>query len=199
MSNPVRAKILRIFMLNQNESFTLPVLAKRAGVSPQAAAREAKALEEWGIVKKGKTVSITIGKDVKRVIKGKQRVDTWTMDHDHKYVRAVSSFIHEVSPVRYDTIIGVLRKTGKVATVILSGSFMGDDTRPADLIVALDSLNERRLETAIRSLEPAIGREIRYAAFTTPEFRYRMTVQDRLMRETLDFPHLVLLDKTRLL
>ena len=76
---------------------------------------------------------------------------------------------------------------------------MGDATRPADLIVALDTLNERRLEAAVRGLEPIFGREIRYAAFSTPEFRYRLTVQDRLIRDTLDFPHLVLLDRTRLL
>jgi hypothetical protein len=76
---------------------------------------------------------------------------------------------------------------------------MGDPSRPADLIIAVDSYNERRLDQAVRELEPRFGREIRYAAFSTPEFRYRLTVQDRLIRDTLDYPHLVLLDRTRLL
>ena len=66
-------------------------------------------------------------------------------------------------------------------------------------LLAADGLNEGRLERAIRTLEPEFGREIRYAAFSTTEFRYRLTVQDRLIRDTLDYPHLVLLDKTRLL
>lgn len=198
MGNPARARILRVFMFNPNESFTLPVLAKRAGVSLKATTREAKKLAEWGAVKKGKTVSIVIG-NTKRVIKGKQRVDTWMVNTDWKHARALSSFVHEVSPVRYAAIVGALKRTGRLSAVILSGSFMGDDSRPADLLVALDSLNERRVEAAIKTLEPALGREIRYAAFSTPEFRYRMTVQDKLIRDTLDFPHLVLLDKTRLL
>jgi hypothetical protein len=198
MGNQARGQILKVFMFNPNESFALPLLAKRAGVSPQTAAREARTLEEWGVVKRGKTMSITIG-NTKRVVQGKQRVDTWIVDAGSKYFRALSSFVHEVSPVRYDAIVGALKRSGKVAALILSGSFMGDDTRPADLIVALDSLNERRVEAAIKTLEPSFGREIRYAAFSTPEFRYRMTVQDRLMRETLDFPHLILLDRTRLL
>lgn len=198
MSNPARARILRVFMFNPNESFTLPVLAKRAGVSLKAATREAKKLVDWGVVKRGKTVSITIGK-AKRVVKGKQKIDTWAVNMEWKHLRALSSFVHEISPVRYAAIIGALKRTGRVSAVILSGSFMGDDSRPADLLVALDSLNERRVEAAIKTLEPAFGREIRYAAFSTPEFRYRMTVQDKLIRDTLDFPHLVLLDKTRLL
>lgn len=198
MGNPARARILRVFMFNPSESFTLPVLAKRSGVSLKTTVREAKKLADWGVVKKGKTVSITVG-NTKRVIKGKQKIDTWAVNMEWKHLRALSSFVHEISPVRYSAIVGALKRTGRVSAVILSGSFMGDDSRPADLLVALDSLNERRLEAAIKGLEPTFGREIRYAAFTTPEFRYRMTVQDRLLRETLDFPHLVLFDKTRLL
>lgn len=199
MENPARARILRVFMFNQDESFALPLLAKRAGVSVQAASREAKKLTAWGIVKKGKTISISIGGSKKRIIKGKQKNDTWIVNQDFKYIRAVASLVHEVSPVRYDAIVSALKKTGKISAVILSGSFMGDDSRPADMIVAIDTLNERRVDAAIRGMEPSYGKEIRYAAFTTPEFRYRMTVQDRLIRDTLDFPHLVIFDRTRLL
>ena len=197
-----RAQLLRVFIFNQTEIFTAAAIAKRAGLSPQAVGREIKKLEELGIVKKGRPAAGRIMKMaiVKTASKKKpERVDTWYVNPDFKHLRAVSSFVHEISPVRYDSIIDVLKKTGKISALILSGSFMGDSTRPADLIVAADPLNERRVETAIRALEPTFGREIRYAAFSTPEFRYRLTIQDKLIRDTLDFPHLVLLDRTRLL
>lgn len=199
IGSPARSQILRVFMFNPAEPFTLPALSKRAAVSSQAAAREIRALEAMNIVKKGRQMSITLANGTKRVVSGRQKVYTWTVNPEFKHLRAVSSFVHEVSPIKYESIVASLRRTGKVSAVILSGNFVGDETRPADLIVALDSLNERRLESAIKSLEPTIGREIRYAAFSTPEFRYRMTIQDRLIRDTLDYPHLVLLDKTRLL
>lgn len=199
IGSPARSQILRVFMFNPSEPFTLPALSKRAAISPQAAAREVKVLEALDIIKKGRQMSITLANGTKRVVSGKQKVYTWTVNPDFKQLRALSSFVHEVSPIKYESIVAQLRRSGKVSAVILSGNFVGDETRPADLIVALDSLNERRLESAIKSLEPTIGREIRYAAFSTPEFRYRMTIQDRLIRDTLDYPHLVLLDKTRLL
>ncbi|MFA7310097.1 MAG: hypothetical protein WC050_04290 [Candidatus Paceibacterota bacterium] len=199
IGNPARAQLMRVFLFNPNEPFTFSAVAKRAGMSAQAVAREMKALEQLGIIKKGKQLTIALGNGSNRTVKGKQKFDTWAVDTDFKHLRALSSFVHEVSPIRYDTIIGALKRSGKIATVILSGSFMGDSTRPADMIVAVDSLNERRIESAVRSLEPAFGREIRYAAFSTPEFRYRLTIQDKLLRDTLDFPHLVLLDRTRLL
>jgi len=193
-----RSKILRVFVFNQGEPFTAALAARRAGVSLVNATKEIQGLERMGILKKGKTLSILVAGGQKEV-KAKQKVPTWIVDAGFRHLRAVSGFVHEVSPIRYDTIVGALKRSGKVSAVILSGAFMGDSSRPADLIIALDTLNERRLETTIRQLEPTFGREIRYAAFTTPEFRYRLTIQDKLMRDTLDFPHVVLLDKTRML
>ena len=194
-----RAQILRVFTFNPSEVLGLSNVAKRAGVSIVAAARELKKLERLGIIKKGKSFAITLANGTKRMVQGKQREDMWTLNKDFKQLRGVSSFIHETSPVKYDNIVSALRGGGRMSAVILSGAFMGDPTRPADLIVAADPLHERKLESAIRKLEPQFGREIRFAAFSTPEFRYRLTIQDRLIRDTLDFPHLVLLDRTRLL
>lgn len=194
-----RSKVLRVFIFNQNEPFTIGVAAKRAAVSIPAAEREIKALEKMGVLKKGRFITITLANGSKRKVKGTSKIPTWVVNPEFKHLRAISGFVHEVSPIRFDTIVGALRKSGKVSAVILSGAFMGDDSRPADLVVALDNMNERRLEQTIRRLEPTFGREIRYAAFSTPEFRYRLTIQDKLIRDTLDFPHVVLLDKTRML
>lgn len=194
-----RAQLLRVFLFNPAEMLTSQQAAKRAGISTRTATKEIRVLEKMGIIKKGRMMSITLNNGSKRIVHGHSRIPTWIADQEFKQLRAVSSFVHEVSPVRYENIVGALRKGGRMAAVILSGTFMGDPSRPADLLVAADSLNERRLDKAIRDLEPTFGREIRYAAFSTPEFRYRLTIQDRLIRDTLDFPHLVLLDKTRLL
>lgn len=199
MGNQARSKVMRVFVFNPEELFTAGVAAKRAGVGQKVAEEEIKALAKMGLIKKGKEISITLANGSKRKVKGVSKLSTWQINEDFKYLRAISGFVHEVSPIRYETIVSSLRRSGRVSAVILSGAFMGDASRPADLIVALDSLNERRVENAIKQLEPAFGREIRYAAFSTPEFRYRLTIQDKLIRDTLDFPHVVLLDKTRML
>jgi len=58
-----------------------------------------------------------------------------------------------------------------------------------------DRLEERSLDTAVQKLEAELGRELRFAAFSTEEFRYRVGVYDRLIRDALDYPHKVILDK----
>ncbi len=198
MSSASRAKILRVFFLDQSRVFTAQLAAKRAGISTRAALKEIKVLEKWGVLKMGK-FTITLANGTERSVGGKQKEEAWMVNPTFKYSGALSKFVHEVSPVHYKSVLVGLKGSGRLVIVILSGSFVGDSSRPADLIVAADGLNEARLETAVRALERQLGREIRYAAFSGPEFRYRMTIQDRLIRDTLDFPHLVLLDKTRLL
>lgn len=197
LGNPNRARLLRVFVLNQSHVFAASQAGKRAGVSAGAAPREIKALAKIGLIKKAK-FPIKVG-DSRQAIAHKQKEEAWIFDADFKYASALSKFVHEVSPVQHTALMEALKGSGRLSAVILSGSFVGDPTRPADLIVAADAMNETRLDAAIRGFEPALGREIRYAVFTTPEFRYRLTIQDRLLRETLDYPHFVLLDKTRML
>jgi hypothetical protein len=196
MGNLARAKIVRVFAFSGNEVFTLARLSKRSGVPMQRVIKELRALETSGLIKKGK-VTITLPRGTS--VTGKQKEQTWTLNQNFKHVSAVTKFVHEVSPVHRQSILSALKLSGRLSAVILSGSFMGDPSRPADLVIVGNSVNEHRLEIAARRLEPQVGREIRYAVLTTPEFRYRLTIQDRLLRETLDYPHIVLLDKAKLL
>lgn len=208
--NPARARILRTLVLNPNDSFSEEALAKRAKASVSVVAREVKSLDAQGVIKGTKhTVMIPAkpatnskikkGKAVKSAKPTRKTETMWRASAEFRFARPLSAFVHEVAPVKYDDIVEGLKRSGKLAAVILSGTFMGDPSRPADLLVAADMIDDRRLESAVKRLEPAYGREIRYASFSTHEFQYRMTVQDRLLRDTLEYPHLVLFDRTRLL
>ena len=200
IGDQARARLLRIFIFIESESYNLALVVKRAGITTPAARRALRELESLGIIVKAKALPIPTLKNGKLIKDSVSRPEVvWTLNGEFEHFRAVSNFVHEATPARYDTITTALKRTGRLATIVLSGNFMGDPTRPADLLMAADGINKQRLEVALKGLEQTFGREIRYAAFTTPEFRYRLTVQDRLIRDTLDFPHLVLLDRTRLL
>ena|SRR3989344_4781689 len=206
LGNQSRAKLVRVFIFNQSdkaEPLTVVQLAKRAGLSTQSTNREIKILEKLGIIKRGKDIvqAKKKGKDDRggKTGHGAKQESVWLLDLEFKYLRALSSFIYEVSPLRYGNIVGALKNSGRLATVVASGCFMGDTARPVDLIVVADNLNEARLLHAIKGLETLFGREIRYSAFSPTEFSYRLTIQDRLIRDTIDYPHMVLLDRAHLL
>lgn len=192
IGNQNQARILRTLIFNEEERFSAKYLGKRTGMSLEAASRELEALKKLGIVRSMRVQST----DAKS--KGRGEL-TWFLNGSFQHLKALAGFVREVSPMHYDEIIDTLKRSGKLSAVVLSGSFMGDTSRPADILVAGDTLNEHRLETAVKELEPLFGRELRYASFSTPEFRYRLTISDRLLRDTLDYPHVVLLDRSGLL
>lgn len=198
------ARVLRTFVLNAKDIFSVSELAWRSGIREDIARREVSELVKIGLVKKTKRKKLVVRKARKKVGKTSRPTKVtwevvWTVNPRHEHLPAVSEFVHRVSPAQYAGIVKTLSGSGKLTTIILSGAFLDDPSRPADLVVAGEAVNTRRLEKAVQSLEPMIGREIRYATFSTPELRYRMTVQDRLVRDTLDYPHLVLLDKQGML
>jgi len=190
LNNPSRAKILRLFLLNDKEHFTPAEVARRASVTARAANGEIDALKKMGVIREERGEGKTAG--------ARKSAARYSIDHTFKHLNALSTFVHEISPTHYDDIERALKRTGRLTAVVLSGVFIGDLTRPADLIIAGDYMNEERLEKVVRSFESRFGREIRYAVFSTPEFRYRLTIHDKLVRDTLDFPHRILINRNLL-
>jgi len=189
--DPVRTKILRLFIINDTEQFTVGEMARRAIVSERVAANEIKLLQGLNIVREFRGE----GKNAKE----RKNTTRYVFNSASKYANALSTFVHEVTPEQFNHVERALKGTGRLRAIVLSGIFTGDVNRPADLIVVGDFVNEKRLEKAVRSFEPKYGREIRYAIFSTPEFRYRLTIHDKLLRATFDYPHRILLNKNNLI
>lgn len=195
LGNDARTRIVRLFVFNEFSGFSDEEIHTRTNLTRAKARKEIVALEKFGIIKKVRVKRDQNNAEQAEEIKKKLGKHAWVFNPDSKYVRPLVLFVREASPIRYDQIVDTLRRSGRLTALVLSGSFLGDSSRPADLLVAGDSINDKKLEAAIRALEPLYGRELRYASFSSPEFQYRLTIQDRLLRDTLDFPHLVLLDK----
>jgi len=191
LGNQHRARVIRAFAANELDEMSMAVVSKRSGVALSIVKREIKALSAMKLLRSSKR-QVETGKGRKKA------EEVWSLNAEHKYARALATFVRDVSPTQFHEVERAIKTAGKVSTLVLSGLFVGDHSRPADLLIA-GEMNQRRLERVVRGLEPKFGREIRYALLTTPEFRYRITVQDRLVRDVLDFPHRVLFDRTGIL
>ena len=198
LDSPARARLLRAFVFDPDREFSIQDIAKRTALSAVSATREMKWLEKNAIVKRLKQISIELKNAGGKKISRPRRVDAWKFNAEYPQAQPLARFVHEISPMKHEIVLKELRRCGKISVVVLSGSFMGDPSRPADVIVAGEDINVARLDAATKRLETELGREIRYAHFTPAELRYRMTVQDRLIRDTFDYPHTILLDKARL-
>lgn len=174
-----RVKLLRLFLFNENEFYTAAEAALRAKVAKDAARREVAALCAMGILRK------RTGK--KGVIYG--------ANAKFAHYEPLRIFLRTSSGVDDSSITAALKKAGTLRLVALSGLFTGVPESKIDILIVGDRVDERTLSVLVRGLEAELGRELRYASFTTEDFRYRVGVYDRLVRDVLDYPHRMILDK----
>src|SRR5436305_1222907 len=120
IGNQNQARILRTLILNEGERFTARELGKRIGISEEVTLKELEALKALHIVR-----TYAAGTSRQSKTKGESESE-WSLDEQFTYLKALSRFIREVSPMHYDEIVGMLQRSGKLSTVVLSGSFMGD-------------------------------------------------------------------------
>lgn len=176
---PARLKLLRLFLFNDDSSFSGADAAFRAKLAKDIARKEINLLATVGVVKKrsGKSGS------------GFAANKKW------RHYDALQRFLRDSTDISDTEILALLRKAGTLRVVALSGLFTGAIEPKVDLLVVGDKLEEKPLANAIHTLEAELGRELRYASFTTEEFKYRVGVYDRLVRDVFDYPHRTILDR----
>jgi hypothetical protein len=174
-----RLKMIRLFMFNQNVGFTLTEVANRSKLSPDVVRHELSELVASTLLRK----------------KGARAAARYQVSPRFEHLVALDDFVRETTSVRPKDILATVRRAGVPQLVVLSGFFTNMIEPQIDLLVVGDHLDERVLATSVRSLEAELGREIRYAAFATADFKYRRGVYDRLLRDIFDYPHRLLIDK----
>ncbi len=174
-----RVKLLRLFLFNEQESFAVADAGFRAKLSLNATRKEVRALLDAKILRK-------------KSVKGKVH---YMANPRFPHYEALRVFLRTSTGVTDENINTLIRKSGTIRLVTLSGLFMGVPEPGIDILVVGDKLDEKALGTSVRSLEAELGRELRYACFSTEDFRYRVGVYDRLVRDVFDYPHRIILDK----
>ena len=136
LENTARAKLMRAMIFNENDIFTATNALKRTGVTKKTAQKEFKAMEKLGLVKQSRSVTVQTAGG-KKSAERKLTEKAWSLNTDFTHMRVLASFVREVSPFRFEQVLESIKKTGKISAVILSGSFMGDPTRPTDILLAV--------------------------------------------------------------
>lgn len=195
VGSAARAKILRLFVFNRGEEFTVDDVAKRTQVTKPNVRKELRTLEKTGLLKKKVCFVAVEKKQGQKTVVTKKRTPGWVVNEQFEFLPPLLIFLRDISPAQYDDISKKLRGVGKIKLIIASGSFMDDSASKVDILVVGDRLDERKLQASLRGIEAELGRELAYAGFTTDEFRYRLNVYDKLIRDVLDYPHQVLVDR----
>jgi hypothetical protein len=200
-----RVKIMRLFLFNPGLTYDTAIIIDRAKVSLKDAKRELALLEKTGLIRPQKfikEITATESKGVKAIkvtkdSKGPElkKIRGWILNEHFMYLSQLQSLLINTLLIKEDEIVRRVSQLGKVRLIVVAGVFIQQWESRADILVVGDRLKENQLQAIVRKMESEIGRELSYAILETPDFQYRMSVYDRLVRDIFDYPHRVLLDK----
>jgi len=190
-----RVKVMRLFLFNPGKIFSREDVSLRAQIEMKAAAKELNHLEKTGLVKRKLFMKDAPAKKEDRKASDKKKIAGWHLDPAFPYLIPLENLLIDLGTMNHEELVEQIKSAGKVKLVIVAGIFIQDAESRVDLLVVGDGLKKNTLETIVKRVEAEIGKEVRYASFETPDFRYRLNVYDKLIRDILDYPHKVILDK----
>ncbi len=190
-----RVKIMRLFLFNEEEIFDLVSVSDKSKVNKNLTKKELLVLEKAKLIKRKVFVKVSTKKVGKKLKEIKTKTIGYILSQDFPYITALKQLLIKTKTLEGGEIVKRLSKAGKLKLVIISGVFTQDKDSRVDMMVVGNSINKSALSNTIKSIEAELGRELTYVFFETPDYQYRLSMYDKLIRDVLDFPHQVLLDK----
>jgi len=191
----LRVKIMRLFLFNPGKPFDIEYIQGKTDATEREIKKEVSFFRKIGLAKTKKFLKTTRVKKGKKTIEKKKKVPAWTLDPSFKYIGALTDFLIRTHSLENKAIVRRLEKAGRIKAVVVSGIFMGDAESRLDMFIVGDNVKSGSIDRIIRGLESDMGKDIRYAVLSGPDFAYRVNMNDKLVRDVLDYPHTVLLDK----
>ncbi|MDO8579624.1 MAG: hypothetical protein Q7R72_02005 [bacterium] len=191
----LRVKIMRLFLFNPGKPFDIEYIQGKTDATEREIKKEISFFRKIGLAKTKKFLKMTRIKKGKKIIEKKKKVPAWTLDPSFKYIGALTDFLVRTHSLENKAIVRRLEKAGRIKAVVVSGIFMGDAESRLDMFIVGDNVRSGSIDRIIRGLESDMGKDIRYAVLSGPDFAYRVNMNDKLVRDVLDYPHTVLLDK----
>ncbi len=182
-----RVKIMRLFLLNPEDGFEAADVTDRCRISAPHSRRALTQLSGMDLITKK-----TFIKEVEQGRTGKvvkKRVQGWFLNPLFPYINELKQLLVEGEFFKHSELAKRFKPAGRIQLLVISGIFIQDSESRLDLLIVGDNLKKNIIQKTVNVLESELGKELAYAVFETSDFKYRVSMYDKLLRDVFDFPH----------
>ncbi|RJQ37301.1 hypothetical protein C4552_01205 [Candidatus Parcubacteria bacterium] len=192
-ASPARARLLKLFLMNPEAKYSAVEGAKQTRLGNARFAAEAKRLVKLGILQRGMQRLLIPARGRTRA--KHVRVEVFWAHREYSLFPELRGLIVKSAPHAKGQLAARVRRLGNVKLAVLAGAFIDNPESRVDLFLVGDGMRQSRMKTFIQWLEGEVGKELNYVAMSTQEFKYRMDMYDRFVRDILEFPHETIINK----
>lgn len=193
----IKLKLWKVFSLNSKKEFTLKDLSRLTKTKSDLLIINLREMMKQGVVQGSK-------KNIINEKMQKENAIVYAIATDFPLLPQITQLILTAIPRSSEKVINELMTLQRLKTVLLSGFFtsplglsdhMFSTTQsPIDMLLIFEKIPSNVSEI-VAELEHKLGRDLRYAALDQDDFKYRHSIGDKLIRDVLDFEHIVAMDK----
>ena len=177
-------------MQNSEYNFIFSELVKRTNLNSGTVKKELKKLLNIDLIKikivriKPERVS---SKDKKSIRATKTKV--YCINPSFELLKELHDLVIKSSITSRIKLSQRLKKLGRIKLAIISGILINRDDSRADLLVVGDNIKKGALDSFLHQTESELGKHLQYTIMDTKEFKYRLDMYDRFLRDVLEGPH----------
>ena len=180
-------KIMRLFLLNPEDGFETNVVAERSRISIAITRKTVNSLASMSMIKKRSFMKEVV--DGRTGKSKKKRVSGWFLNTDFPYIKELKSILVEGDFFKQADLVKRFRPAGRIHLLIVSGIFIQQSGSRLDILIVGDNISKNYIQKTVSVLESELGKELSYAVFDTNDFKYRVSMYDKLLRDTFEYPH----------
>ena len=186
--SPIRAKVLKLFLMNPDSQWAAADASRQIRIRPAQFLTEAGRLRRLNILK---SMSVRVVVDTPRRRRGPRVVRTrvFFANKDFPLFPELQNLILKSAPHAKGQLAVKIKRLGNVKLAVLAGVFIDNPASRVDLLIVGDGLSKSRMKSFIQWLEAEMGKELNYVAMSSLEFKYRMDMYDRFVRDVLESAH----------
>ncbi len=174
-------KLLRLFLNNPDEGYTLNEIIGRLKVNSSLARKEINNLVKIKFL----------------ILRKKVKKNYYYANRDFVFYNELRKLIFKTNPTSSDKIKLQVMKLGQIRFVLISGILINSDKGRIDIVIIGEHINKTKLKNFLSDVEAEVGKNINYSCMTTDEFRYRKNMFDKFIIDVFEDPHRILINKLK--
>lgn len=193
-NSPSRTRLLKLFLMSPDLRFSAEEATHQTRIRPRQFVNEAKRLLNIGIIRSdGAKLHIAARK------KGGQSKTifskVFSANKEFPLFSELRLLMLKSAPHAKGKLGLKIKRLGNIKLAVLAGVFIDNPASRVDMLLVGDGFKKARLKSFIQWLESEIGKELNYVAMSSQEFKYRMDMYDRFVRDILEFHHEKVINK----
>ncbi len=174
-----RWRIIKMFLLNEGEVFSLKEVMRRTKVRREKAIRIINQLEKSKLL----------------LIRKKQGKKYYVVNDKFPFFSELKNLTVKSNIFPQCSSLGKVKNMGEVKLAVVTGVFINESKVRTDLLIVGDHISKAKTNHLLESLEAELGREVNYSIMSLEEFKYRADMFDKFIMEILEAPHELLVNK----